>query len=244
MAVYRLEGLLAEAFEAVRGPFAAALGHEVRLRLGGGTALALRWGHRQSTDLDFFVDPGDYGRAHARVRELAEELEARGVRDVTVGPDPGVLCEVGGRTEVTLFPAYPVTSRPLSSDTVEGSRVRLESSAEILAKKLVWRVGSPEVGSGVRRTALARDVYDLAYASRHRRAEFEAAVAGVPLNVLELAFRRLRGATSAEIAREGRPLVGMEDESLESGGRDIIVAALDRHLRERLPPLPPLSGER
>ena len=50
----------AELLEAVRKPLGHHLGGEHRMRLGGGTALAARWRHRHSTDVDLFVDPADY----------------------------------------------------------------------------------------------------------------------------------------------------------------------------------------
>ena len=245
MAVYRLEAPLAEAFEAVRGPFAAALGAESRLRLGGGTALGLRWGHRVSTDLDFFVRPGDYDRARDAIAELGAALGGReDVGGLKRAPGGGFECVVGGRTPVSLFPAFSVTRVPVSSDTVDGSGVRLEASTEILAKKLVFRVGVSEVGDKVRRTAPGRDVYDLAYASRYHPEAFEAAAAAVERVVLVRARRHLRQTHPAVITREGRALFGMADEALEFGGRDVVIEALDRHLRDRLPPLPDPARER
>ena len=111
MAAYRLDGALAEAFEVVRGPFAAALGNEVRLRLGGGTALALRWAHRRSTDLDFFFSYAD----QERVREGREALEDGLCRRVEVGRvevrmGGGAECVVAGVTPVSFFPAEALNS--------------------------------------------------------------------------------------------------------------------------------------
>ena len=239
MAAYRLAGALAEAFEVVRCPFAAALGNEVRLRLGGGTALAFRWAHRRSTHLDFFFSYAD----QERVREGREALEDGLCRRVEVGRievrmGGGAKCIVAGATPVSFFPAESFTPDPVSSDTLAGTRVWLEASPEILAKKLVYRVGAGEEAVRSGRIAPARDVYDLAYASRHHPEVFERAAAAMPFNVLEDALVHLRATDPRLIAGEGRELVGVADESLELGGRDVVVDAIDRHLRGRPPPLP------
>ena len=239
MAAYRLAGALAEAFEVVRGPFAAALGNEVRLRLGGGTALALRWAHRRSADLDFFFSYAD----QERVREGHEALEDGLCQRVEVGQlevrmGGGAECIVAGVTPVSFFPAAALTPDPVSSDTLAGTRVWLEASPEILAKKLVYRVGAGGEAVRAGRIAPARDVYDLAYASRHHPEVFDRAAAAMPFNVLEDALVHLRATDPQVIAGEGRELVGVADESLELEGRDVVVAAIDRHLRGRPPRLP------
>ena len=238
MAAYRLVVPLAEAFEAIRGPFAAALGAESRLRLGGGTALGLRWGHRLSTDLDFFIGLADYERARDAIAELGAAFEGRADIGELEWAGGGFKCMVGGRTPVSLFPALPVSRVPVSADTIEGSSVRLEATLEILAKKLLYRVGEREVVGRPRQIAPARDVYDLAYASRYHPALFEAAAAELRPDVLVHASRHLRATHPAVIGREGRDLHTMADETLEFGGRDVVIAALDRHLRDRLPPFP------
>ena len=67
MAEYDLPTGPAELFEAVRRPLARAFGGEDNIRFGGGTALAARWAHRHSTDMDLFVD-SDRSRHCSRYR--------------------------------------------------------------------------------------------------------------------------------------------------------------------------------
>ena len=244
MTAYRLEAHLAEAFEAVRGPFAAALGGESRLRLGGGTALGLRWGHRASTDLDFFIGLADYERVRDAIVELGAAFEGRADIGGLKWRGGGFECMVGRLTPVSLFPALSISRDPVSADTIDGSEVHLEATPEILAKKLLYRVGEREIVGRPRRIAPARDVYDLAYASRYHPALFEAAAESLQPDVLVHASRHLRATHPAVIGREGRDLHAMADETLEFGGRDVVIAALDRHLRDRLPPLPDRSRGR
>ena len=50
------------------------------VRIGGGSALAARWRHRRSTDIDLGVAPDLFRRAGEDVRTLAVEAGARNVR--------------------------------------------------------------------------------------------------------------------------------------------------------------------
>ena len=56
MAELRLPPGPDELLAAIRKPLAYHLGGEHHLTLGGGTALAMRWAHRSSIDLDFTAD--------------------------------------------------------------------------------------------------------------------------------------------------------------------------------------------
>ena len=125
---------------------------------------------------------------------------------------------VAGVTPVSFFPAEAIAPDPVSSDTLAGTPVWLEASLEILAKKLVYRVGAGEEAVRAGQIAPARDVYDLAYASRHHPEVFERAAAAMPFNVLEDALVHLHATDPQMIAGEGRELVGVADKSLELGG--------------------------
>ena len=53
-----------ELFHAVHKPLARAFGGEDNIRFGGGTALAARWAHRHSVDVDLFVEREPYRHFH------------------------------------------------------------------------------------------------------------------------------------------------------------------------------------
>ncbi len=131
------------------------------LRMGGGTILQARWGHRQSTDADLFCDPRTYVET-VREHGAPMERELRRVADEEEG-EPFVdlvatFSRVGG-TEVTILPAAPLLD-DRSERCVPGTTVRTESTGDILAGKLVHRLG----GAGV---AEPRDLFDLVAAERH-----------------------------------------------------------------------------
>ena len=56
--------------EAIRKPLGYHVGCEHYIRLGGGTALAARWRHRHSTDVDLFVDPAAYAAFFTLLRKM------------------------------------------------------------------------------------------------------------------------------------------------------------------------------
>jgi hypothetical protein len=109
--------------------------------LAGGVALALRFGHRQSRDLDLF-DPGD-PTLHADAFADA----ALGVRIVT--RTPGTLhLEVGGVPTSWLRYSYPLLAKP---ERIAGIAIPLASLDDAMCMKL-----SAIAGRGA-----ARDFWDL-----------------------------------------------------------------------------------
>ena len=142
-----------------------------RLSIGGGTVLAARWGHRRSTDIDFFCEPEAYAELDERKRaELEEALRTvPGIEAETLWCDPiATWCTVRD-TEVTILPRPRV--RPLAGrgDSYLGStRIALQANAEVLYGKIVRRMLQAE-------EVHVRDVYDVVYAAEHDRASLEAA---------------------------------------------------------------------
>ena len=125
-------------FEAVREPLAEHLGGEHHFRLGGGTALAMRWGgHRHSTDVDLFTDGAAYARLYEQRASFERELERRGIPLAAVRLRSRNLKILLLDSEVTLFSGGPmIPGLPPSGDTVRGTHVPLEGTAEILARIL------------------------------------------------------------------------------------------------------------
>lgn len=141
------------------------------LRMGGGTILQARWGHRESTDADLFCDPRTYVET-VRQHGAAMESEIRRVADDEEEGEPFVdlvatFSRVGG-TEVTILPATPLLDER-SERRVPGTTVRTESTADILAGKLVHRLA----GAGV---VEPRDLFDILAAERYDPTALQRAV--------------------------------------------------------------------
>ena len=138
---------------------AAHLGGEHQLILGGGTALIARWKHRWTHDLDFFIEAGPYARLQENRTAFEHDLRTvSGIREANVRPHNAlILFEDGGEISIGTTPAF--TDNPRSTDTVRGTAVVLETTAEILAKKIGGRILRNN-------TFVPRDLYDLVIA-RH-----------------------------------------------------------------------------
>ncbi len=125
--------------------------------LGGGTVLAARWHHRVSMDIDLFTDRERYmERVAGRREEVRAALEAL----VAEAGEGAVEVERGWlRVHFPEGPAALMTiPRPTVRDAyvqyVQGTGMPMESTAEILARKLQSRILDLGVFTD-------RDLYDL-----------------------------------------------------------------------------------
>lgn len=116
---------------------------------GGGTVLMLRYGHRLSKDIDIFVpDPQYLGYVTPRLSERAADL----TQDYTEAATFVKLQFDEGEIDFVAAPNLLPAADAWESWEVMGRQVKVETSAEIVAKKMYYR--------GDRATA--RDLFDLA----------------------------------------------------------------------------------
>jgi predicted nucleotidyltransferase component of viral defense system len=114
---------------------------------GGGTVLMLRHFHRMSKDIDIFVpDPQYLGFVSPRLSDTAETVSS----DYVEGP--GYIKLLRPEGEIDFVASQNLTDSPYEEWDLMGRVVKVETSAEIVAKKLYHR--------GDRATA--RDLFDLA----------------------------------------------------------------------------------
>lgn len=115
--------------------------------LGGGTVLMLRYEHRQSKDIDIFVpDPQYFGYVTPRLSDAAADISHDYVEAA------GYVKLIRREGEIDFVAAPNLTKNPFEIWTLRGRAVRVETAAEIIAKKLCHRGD----------TATARDLFDLA----------------------------------------------------------------------------------
>ena len=113
---------------------------------GGGTVLMLRIAHRQSKDIDLFVaDPQHLGYVNPRLSDVAEGISA----DYEEAAEFVKLYLPDGEIDVVVGQA--LTSVPHETVDYQGRMIRIETSAEIIAKK-IWHRGDRAKG---------RDLFDL-----------------------------------------------------------------------------------
>lgn len=114
---------------------------------GGGTVLMLRHGHRLSKDIDIFLpDPQYLGFVSPRLSDVAESVTL----DYVEGP--GYIKLLRPEGEIDFVASPNLTRSPFELWQLLGRQVKVETSAEIVAKKL-WHRGD---------RATARDLFDLA----------------------------------------------------------------------------------
>lgn len=114
---------------------------------GGGTVLMLRYRHRFSKDIDIFIPSPQYlNYLSPHLNETAEEMTG----DYTLQAEYLKLQFPEG--EIDFVVSEPLTHDPVIAETVLGRKVMVETSVEIVAKK-VWHRGD---------RFRARDIFDLA----------------------------------------------------------------------------------
>jgi Nucleotidyl transferase AbiEii toxin, Type IV TA system len=163
---------------------------------GGGTALMLQIGHRESRDIDIFLtDPQllpflDPQKREFQVQIQPSACEGEGARSLKL-----VFDEIG---EIDFIVAGALTHSPTTQTNIEGEAVLLETVPEIITKKIYHR------GSSLK----PRDIFDIAAAGeqhadslvrelRNYRVQVAQAIAGIDrLNadfvnraILQLAIR-------------------------------------------------------
>jgi len=114
--------------------------------LGGGTVLMLRHDHRASKDIDIFVpDPQYLGCVTPRLSPVAESISGNYEESAEAVK---IICAQG---EIDIVVAAPLTKPSFEVCTFKGREIKVETTAEILAKKM-WHRGN---------MATARDLFDL-----------------------------------------------------------------------------------
>lgn len=227
MAEYDLPTGPAELFEAVRRPLAHAFGGEDNIRFGGGTALAARWAHRHSTDVDLFVDSDRYLHFQRNTggRFTLDLTATAPVIRLAIGRDDTYIRFRGLDGHVTVNPGA-LTPEPRSPDTVRGTSLPLETTNEILGKKLVFRMAQ-------RRTILSQDVYDIAWANRGDSTELAKAFRAVRRSELGDILEAFGDHTAS--GRDLAPLLDPSDPALEKRAPAIVEQLVRDELHDRQP---------
>lgn len=226
----------AELLEAVRVPLGHHLGGERELHLGGGTALAARWQHRHSTDVDLFVGASAFRVFREHEQQVRADLRSRsaGVQGFTVGFGHARIILAGGG-EVSVSTSPPITPLPLSGDTVRGTDVPLETTAEILAKKLNYRM----IRNG---EIVPRDLYDIATAQRNAPAELEFALSTLRERHLRDISAELRHFGHQWMGQHPPPLISPASRHDAENAVRLVRDVIRRHIHSRSPARGPGLG--
>jgi Nucleotidyl transferase AbiEii toxin, Type IV TA system len=137
--------------------------------LGGGTALMLQIDHRESFDIDLFIDdPQLLGYLYASVKQVKFE---GGLPAVSGDGSIHLRLAFLNSGEIDFIVAGSLTTYPTVKTNVGNQHIELETVAEIIAKKVRYR------GSNIQ----ARDVFDIAAACQAGHlTEIKNALATIP----------------------------------------------------------------
>lgn len=128
--------------------------------MGGGTVLMLRLHHRRSKDIDIFIEDSQLlGLFNPRVSDAAQDITS----DYSEGSGFVKLFLPAGEIDIVVAPT--LVPNPTLSSQLLARDVRLERSAEIIAKKM-WHRGD---------RVTARDLFDLAAVYELDRSEVDVA---------------------------------------------------------------------
>lgn len=164
-----------------------------RWTFGGGTVLMLRINHRLSKDIDLFVpDPQYLGYVNPRLSDVAEQIST----DYEEGAEGIRFYLPSG--EIDIIVGSTLTENPFDEVEHAGRTIRVETCAEIIAKKM-WHRGD---------AGKARDLYDLC------------AVADIEPQAIERAapFMRKHGAAFLQRLRGNADLVRADFEAIDTIG--------------------------
>ncbi len=195
-----------------------------RLLLGGGTALAARWKHRVSVDIDVLV-PDRNGLQDAHPGGPTDLARATGGEVVSKARDR-IKVQVG-ETLLDVTAITPQLPGLEVNEEIEGHNQIVLSSAQILRGKL-------------NRThhGLARDAFDLISAARADRQALQTAVNALDRTETEVVCQNLRGANSHMANDAPNALRGIADEfrtDLNQLGEQSAAAVEDsRYMRVRI----------
>ncbi len=120
--------------------------------LGGGTAMMLQIGHRESHDVDiFFQDPQILGFLNPEIQDLDFEIAPTEYKGDGSRFMKFSFQDIG---EIDFIVAPELTGNPTNERDVEGVRTLLETVPEIITKKIYFRGAS----------ITPRDIFDIAAA--------------------------------------------------------------------------------
>lgn len=194
------------------------------ITLGGGSALAARWKHRHSTDVDlFFKDPAHHGRIYrgrARFQRAVQSIDGFGAFRCAI--DGGEICFKDRSGSVSWIHSIAVTAKPVSGKVAMGTSISLEASAEILANKLHYRLVSAQ-------QHLPRDIYDLAWAAKFDPESCREAISTLSSEARNSLLFSLQLLPKDWMAQQLRwPLIAPADRHLPSNAVTVLLDALGR----------------
>lgn len=139
--------------------------------LGGGTAMMLQIGHRESHDIDiFFSNPGVLGYLNPEITDLTFEIMPSGYDSDGLSYRKFSFRDIG---EIDFIVAPNMTANSSNCIVVAGAHTNVETIPEIITKKIYYR------GASIK----PRDIFDIAAARADHGNDVVDALSGYPDSV-------------------------------------------------------------
>ena len=189
---------------------------------GGGTMLAARWKHRESTDIDILAARGSGLRRTlegSQANWFAAACEAAGGLQIEFIPATATITVSFPEGQWDLSELDPPLQGMEALAEVDGTPIQALSNSQILAGKLLHRAFE----------AVPRDLFDLAVAAKLDRSALDQAVAACSPGDVELLVHELRCMAGA-YRRQAPNVIKLTDAQwtpLLREAPDIVAAALD-----------------
>ena len=198
--------------------------------MGGGTALAARWHHRHSVDVDLFVEPDPYRNFHWNTggRFTLDLTAAAPVDRLTITDEGTYINFTGRKGHVSIDAARALALDPRSSDTVAGTDLPLETTAEILAKKLRFRMARDK-------ELLPRDLCDIASARQKDPAALQTALDAVHTDQLGELVEVFKDYRIPDDLDQDTAVLSPSDPELAKRSPGIVERIVTRELDQRPP---------
>lgn len=193
-------------------------GYDFEWSFGGGTAMMIQIGHRESHDIDIFLDDPqllgfiDPSKSPLRFELAPSDYQGDGRRFQKFAFE--------GVGEIDFIVAGALTENPFELREVEGRKVLLETVPEIIAKKVYYRGAE----------ANPRDIFDIAAAARSQLGEIVNVLRAFPEQVSR-SKERLERLNPEFVTRSVAQLMIMpEYEASAADSLDRALAVLDETL--------------
>ena len=132
--------------------------------MGGGSVLAARWDHRQSTDIDLFVSAATMNQLinENRLRYFTLPAHLQETGQVRISPTSGFLSGAVLDTPCTLAASEFIEDVRPATHVIESTRFQAATNQEVLSGKLQGRMHRRHTKPA---TAPIRDLYDIVLAA-------------------------------------------------------------------------------
>lgn len=219
----------------------AGLPPDVEIIMGGGTVLAARWNHRESTDIDLFVSAEGMRRllddGGALLQVAADRL---GLKRAEFDPWGAFLSGTVSGTSFSLA-ASEFLRQGIRREAVLGTRFRAASTEEILAGKICGRLHQVNPDGSSPRPPV-RDIHDIVVAALLSPGAVQSVLDGLPQKGRRFIAQGLRSHPPGGYGKDPKPVTQERHRVVYAEAVQELADAIEAGDESLLPSAPTLTG--